>query len=567
MLPDQSISINLKKNMKLKFIVFLVLFSGLQAGYTQVGTDPELNTNEIKNISSLCKIWGFLKYYHPNVAKGSYNWDEQLLAVLPKVRKARDKDELSEIYLGWIESLGTIKVCNSCSNNGKKEYFDKNINLSWLENQDLFSDSLIKKLKYIENNRFQGENYYVTTKKGGNVELRNETIHDNFEYPDQNYRLLSLFRYWNVVEYFYPYKYQTDENWNEVLKNMIPKFLHSKNKTEYHLAMLEVVVKLDDSHATLYTDPIDDFFGRKFTPAYFNMVEDKLTVTGFYNDSLARLNDIKIGDVIEKAEGVDVKKIIAGSKKYNRGSNNNVKASHNGFFVLSGATDSIKLTIKRENKEIFKNFGRFDMKYLRKQFFKSKEKYKVLDDNIAYVDMSFLEMKDVDKMMSDLKSTKAIIFDYREYMNFTPYMIARRLIQSKKEFAKFIKPDLSYPGRFTWEQSETISPLKNKYYTGRVVVLVNENTQSASEYATMLLQTGDNVTTIGSQTSGADGNVSYNEFLGYKSVITGIGVFYPNRTQTQRVGVKIDLVVRPSIKGIQEGRDEILEKALEFVKK
>ncbi|MCD0468717.1 S41 family peptidase [Flavobacterium sp. JAS] len=551
-----------------KYILLLsVLICNLQLVYSQDIVSSTLDKNEIKNLSNLCKVWGFLKYYHPNVAKGNFNWDEQLLTIILKIEKATSNEAISKIYIDWIDSLGEIKTCRSCKDVKSKEYFDKNFNLSWTQNTEVFSNELSKKLKQIEDNRFQGKNHYVSTGKADNVEIINEPKYENFEFPDENHRLLSLFRYWNVVEYFYPYKYKTDKNWDEVLSEMIPKFKNAKNTTEYHLAMLETTVKLDDSHATFYTDPISDFFGRKYSPAFFNMVENKLVITSFFKDSLAKQNDLKIGDVIEKAEGIDVKKIITANQMYIRGSNNKVKDSHSGFFVTTGVTDSIKLTIKRGDNEIIKNFGRYEIKVLRGEFPKNKEKYKILDNNIAYVDMSYLEMKDVDKMMLDLKSTKAIIIDYREYMKFTPFMIARRLIQTKKEYAKIIKPDLSYPGRFIWEPTETIPPKKNHYYAGKVVVLVNESTQSASEYATMLLQTGDNVTTIGCQTSGADGNVSYNEFLGYKSLITGLGVFYPDGGETQRVGIKVDVVVHPTIKGIQEGRDEILEKALEFVKK
>lgn len=46
---------------------------------------------------------------------------------------------------------------------------------------------------------------------------------------------------------------------------------------------------------------------------------------------------------------------------------------------------------------------------------------------------------------------------------------------------------------------------------------------------------------------------------GLRSAISGIGVFYPDRRQTQRVGIIPDLVVRPTIAGIREGRDEVLE--------
>jgi C-terminal processing protease CtpA/Prc len=42
-------------------------------------------------------------------------------------------------------------------------------------------------------------------------------------------------------------------------------------------------------------------------------------------------------------------------------------------------------------------------------------------------------------------------------------------------------------------------------------------------------------------------------------VFSGIGVFYPDGTPTQRIGIVPDLVVQPTIAGIRERRDELLE--------
>jgi len=44
-----------------------------------------------------------------------------------------------------------------------------------------------------------------------------------------------------------------------------------------------------------------------------------------------------------------------------------------------------------------------------------------------------------------------------------------------------------------------------------------------------------------------------------------MGVYYPDGQQTQRIGIVPDIVVKPTIKGIQEGRDELLEKAIEII--
>ena len=45
-------------------------------------------------------------------------------------------------------------------------------------------------------------------------------------------------------------------------------------------------------------------------------------------------------------------------------------------------------------------------------------------------------------------------------------------------------------------------------------------------------------------------------------VVSGIGVFYPDKRPTQHIGIVPDVVVRPTIAGIRAGRDEVLEGAL-----
>ncbi|MBF4487928.1 S41 family peptidase [Flavobacterium sp. CSZ] len=527
----------------------------------------KVDDKKSENLASLAKVWGFLKYYHPNVAKGNFNWDEQLIQMIPKVEQAQNKDDLSRIYLEWIAALGVVKECKSCKETSKEKSFDKNFDLSWINNSIIFTSELSHKLKYIEENRFRGENYYVTKSSVGNIKVRNEINYTDFDYPDQNHRLLSLFRYWNTVEYFFPYKYLTDQNWDSVLIEMIPKFKNANDALEYQLLMQETVVKLDDTHASFYSDKNFDFFGRKYIPAFSNVIEDKVVIAGFYNDSLAKLNDIKKGDIIEEVDGKSALEIMSERKKYVNGSNNNTKAKNYDYFIFNGSTDSVKVKIRRDNLIFVKTIKRYSGIDFQPKGLYNKEKFNVDQNNIAYINLDNLEMKDQNIIMQKINKTKGLIIDFRNYPDFMPYLIARRLIKEDKEYARLIEPDLTFPGKFNWKKTKVLDPIKNEYYAGKVVVLVNEETQSMAEYCTMFLQTGDNVVTIGSQTAGADGDISRIEFLTFKSAISGLGVFYPDGTPTQRVGVKVDILVRPTIKGIQEGRDELLEKAKEYLVK
>ena len=50
-------------------------------------------------------------------------------------------------------------------------------------------------------------------------------------------------------------------------------------------------------------------------------------------------------------------------------------------------------------------------------------------------------------------------------------------------------------------------------------------------------------------------------------MISGIGVFYPDKRPTQRVGIIPDIEVRPTIAGIRAGRDELLEAAVSEIQR
>jgi C-terminal processing protease CtpA/Prc len=107
-----------------------------------------------------------------------------------------------------------------------------------------------------------------------------------------------------------------------------------------------------------------------------------------------------------------------------------------------------------------------------------------------------------------------------------------------------------------------LSP-QQPHYSGKVVILVDEISQSQAEYTTMAFRSAPQALVVGSTTAGADGNVSPITLPGgLNTMISGIGVFYPDKRPTQRVGIVPDVEARPTIAGIRAGRDEVLEEAL-----
>lgn len=522
----------------------------------------ELSANQKLYLTA--KVWGFLKYYHPAVNNGQINWDQELTTILHKLPAVNDREEFSTLLINWIESLGDVAPAKN-SNYDSSKSFNRNFDLSWFENE-FFTGDLANRLRYIEKNRSQRLHYIIKGFDVGQIEIANEPIYTASQWSDQNIRLITLFRYWNMIEYFYPYKYKMDKRWDDLLHYFIPKFKEVNNETDYHLHICELTASLGDSHSFFITDLIRTYAGNKFIPARFSILNEKAVITGFYDDSLARIDDIRLGDAVWEVNKIPIYDIYLKNRKYIGGSNEAIKElGHAWRWIFNGSTDSVNITFERDGIVKNKTIRRYTH-----STFKSADappvKWKKINGTIGYVNMEeeVVMEEDLPAMMKELEDTKAIIFDFRKYPEFIIDDLLGYLNPEPRESAKAIEADLTYPGRFNWTEPVLVGNHNPDHYKGKVILLVNDDTQSRSEYFVMAMQTVKGSITIGRQTSGADGDVlPYTFFDDKTSWITGRGIFYPDGKETQRVGIAIDIEVPLTREDITKGRDAILEKAIE----
>jgi carboxyl-terminal processing protease len=533
-----------------------------------VSTYSQTTLLESQKIATFSKLWGFLKYYHPTVAKGKIDWDKEFTERIKVVTSLKSKHEINSYYSDWIDGLGKVKNCKKCKNEiaGSLKF---NLDLAWLSDSGIFSNDLSNKLQFILHNRNQGKNHYVTKFMFiGNTKNGEEKPYKDSVFPTIELRLLGLSRYWNIINYFFPYKYRIGRDWDSVLVEMIPKFRDSEDTLSYHLAMLELTAKINDSHAGLATKYTNRYFGNKWAPFKFKIIDNKAIVTGYYDDSLCIKNDIRYGDVFLKVGGQPVGDIIEARSKYIGASNDAAKIRNCYYAIFNGQTDSVNATYERNGLIAGKTINRYpfkDYKYDRTKDNKN-DTCKILDGNIGYVNLGLLQRKKTKGCLNKLKDTKAIIFDVRNYPNGTMYQIAKFLNTERRPFAKFTIPDVSYPGVYHFTPPYLCGRKNKNAYQGKVILLFNEETQSHAEFTLMALQTASNVIGIGSQTAGADGNISMIIFPGnYKTYMSGLGVYYPDGRETQRIGIVPDIEIKPTIEGLKTKKDEVLEKAIEVI--
>jgi C-terminal processing protease CtpA/Prc len=193
----------------------------------------------------------------------------------------------------------------------------------------------------------------------------------------------------------------------------------------------------------------------------------------------------------------------------------------------------------------------------------------MLPNNIGYISLGTIHNNQLPEIMKSAAGTKGLVIDIRNYPSeFVVYSLSKYLLPKSTQFVQLSKPLITYPGVFEYIQPLKLQAATGTPYAGKVMILVNELTQSQAEFTTMALRTAPRATVVGSTTAGADGNVSSIVLPGnVPTMITGLGVYYPDGRETQRVGMVPDVEVKPTIQGIKEGRDELLEKAIQLIEK
>jgi len=101
------------------------------------------------------------------------------------------------------------------------------------------------------------------------------------------------------------------------------------------------VNSVNDSHSGSFNAVLGSRFSALYLPVQIKVVDDKVVVFRNYNDSLAKLNDLRRGDVIESIDGKSIKQLIDERKDLVNGSNYAVKLrSLINYNFLTGGRDS-----------------------------------------------------------------------------------------------------------------------------------------------------------------------------------------------------------------------------------
>jgi len=406
-----------------------------------------------------------------------------------------------------------------------------------------------------------------------------DNAYDDMQYPPAEYRVLAAFRVWAVINYFFPYKEFMGEDWNEALRQFIPRMEGAKDALDYNLAVAEMVTHIHDSHGSVRSPVLQKYFGDASAPLRVRMIEGLPVITGFTNAEVAKDAGFEIGDVILKVDGEGVSQRIAARLKYEAHS-----TPQSGMFyatersLVRGPKDSMAVfTVRDVHDQVREVKVARRVEYMPKsQGDRAGDILRLLPGNIGYADLDRLPASQVDEMFEKFKDCPAIIFDDRGYPQGTAWQIAPRLTEKTDVVAAMFKrrdpmsPDLPNGELFSSQEVTTFLqrlPHTDKgRYHGRTVMLIDERTISQAEHTGLFLEAANGTKFIGSPTQGANGDVTNLSVPGGIYVrFSGQGVWHADGRQLQRVGLQPIVEVRPTLAGIRAGEDEVLDKAIEYL--
>lgn len=529
-----------------------------------------------ESLYKLAKVWGYVKYRHPSIIAGQINWDAELFRVMPQVLQAADEKAVNTVLLDWLNRFpfeqATAEAAQSELEMLAGAPGTRN-DSSWISDRAFLGEGLCTYLETLSHTHAGDWTYAYTAREDGRVDFSNEDPWPDFDGTDDGLRLLGAFRFWNAFTYFSPNVDITRIDWDQALRNAIDDMLAARDRTGYEWALGRLTAQTGDGHVMLETPDLSfvRFYGNHCLPCTFLSIDGEVVVKAVPADC----KTLQPGDVLLAVDGMTMDDRIAELSRYFPLPEPDKFANVLFYPLMSVAGETSQVTLRRDGEELTVEVAN------RKGYYGGPapaESGLLEDGRVGYIAPGTLQEGELEELMTTFADTDGLVVDLRQYPSvIITYLLAEYLNPTPTTFAIMEFPSLADPGRFFQMSyssgagamaqqglSDGTEPVP--LYTGKVVLLMDETSQSRAEFAIMSLRQAPGAVVVGSPSVGADGDALYISLPGgCRTRFTTLGVLTPEGEETQRVGLQPDVVCTPTVEGIAAGRDELLEKAVELI--
>lgn len=379
---------------------------------------------------------------------------------------------------------------------------------------------------------------------------------------DRAKRLATVALSWNVFQHFYPYFDVVPVDWLAVLKETLATARTDDDEYAFVQTLQRMVAQLQDGHGAVGVAMTATALTTTQNPPW-DWIENQLVLT------LVKPSDqLQPGDVVLKINGQAAIDLIAEEEQHVSAStvqHRRAMALRNLWAHLTD--DSMTLEVRSRSGNVVQ------VTRLRGEICCVKPaRLPVITEirpGILYFDLSQLSTTDFENAIPKMQQSSGIIFDARGYLGKINASTLGHLTDVPMKWESFYWPIITYPDHqkmtFRVDDEPTVDPQKPRL-TAKVAFLTNVNALSYSESYLAFVEYYKLGEIVGEPTAGMTGGIDpFTLFNQYTFNWTGTKVLKQDGSRHHGVGILPTILVSPTIQGIAEGRDEILERAIRVV--
>jgi hypothetical protein len=383
---------------------------------------------------------------------------------------------------------------------------------------------------------------------------------------DRATRLAAVMIAWNVFQHFYPYFDMVHVDWMSELGSLLSEAAEDTDARAFRATLQKFTVILRDGHGYLDGPGAPPNF---VPPVVWTWAENRIVARAVQGavgvkpgDALLSIDGRPAADVLDAKEG-----LMPGSTPQC------VRYRALSQLLTRGPRDKVRLELEAADSYGISRTVTLDCTARVGELREPRpRKVQELEPGIFYLDLDRITDEDFSRAIPSLATATGIIFDLRGYPNnilrffeFFGHLIDRPVWSPLIQTPLVSLPDrvtMAFPDRGQW----SAAPVK-PYFTARRAFLTDGRAISYAETLLLMVEHDKLGEIVGEATAGTDGTV--NPFLlpgGFKMTWTGQRVLKQDGSPLFGVGVVPTIPAALTQKGIAEGRDEVLERAIQAVK-
>jgi hypothetical protein len=374
-------------------------------------------------------------------------------------------------------------------------------------------------------------------------------------FPSRELRIFAGLKAWGVITKFYPYLDLPNE-WDAELPHALAALEAAPDAEAYRDALKAYGTHLHDGHIRIYRN--DQKRGVPWIEA--RIVQGTPLVTRVWEPG----TQARLGDEVVAVGGVPIAKAREAQLRLTSGGTQTARDNGVMAQLLAGEPDvPVELDVRGADGKLRK----VSLPRHPPGGPTPPDHYKLIG-KLGYVDLRDLMPDEVDAMFKKFAQAPAIIMDMRGYPHGTAWPMTPYLnVKKETKGALFLQPlvEQGFTGRRTLFVQSLVQNPAIQPYAGKVIVLIDDRAISQAEHSCLFFEQVASVTFIGTHTHGSNGDVTAIRLPGgWRMWFTGQAVRHADGRQLQQVGIQPTIVAEPTIAGIRAGKDEVLDRAIQF---